>query len=113
MKKWAFPLVALTLVVSSLATVMKMDRARRAARDENIVLTERLARAQAVAAAANRIDALCREAKDANAALADRLSVAEAFVLNRTQLRDAVAESPKRRKAKPVRRALLLPGYSH
>ena len=82
-----------------------MSRDRRAARDESARLAERLARAEAAAAAAMKVDDLYWEANVENAALRERLAMAEASSPDRTELKDAVAERPKPK-------AIPLPGYA-
>ena len=112
MKKLAVPIIALALVASAFAAVVKLGRDRRAAREENAVLAERLARAEAVSTAVMKIDKLYRESQDENAALAGRLASAEAASLScRTEFKDAVADKPKKRRR--VHRKMKLPGFNN
>ncbi|MFI5348437.1 MAG: hypothetical protein ACHQ2Z_02745 [Elusimicrobiota bacterium] len=113
MRKLTVPLIALVLVASAFAAVAKLTRDRRAARAENAVLAERLARAEAVSAAVVKIDKLYRESQDANAALTGRLAIAEAASQScRTEFKDAVADRPKSKKRRPARREIKLPGFN-
>jgi len=111
MKKLAFPIIVLTVLISAFAALTKMNRDRREAIAQNAVLTERLARAEAVSAAVMKIDELYRQEKADNAALSARLAIVEAASKNRTDLKDAVADRPKTKKRK---RAVppSLPGYN-
>jgi hypothetical protein len=108
MRKIIFPVVALAVVVSSFAAVMKMSQDRRE-------LAERLARAEAVSTAWLKIDGLYRRAQDENAALRGRLAIVEASSLNcRADFKDAVADRPKPEKRRIVRSIvpIVLPGYN-
>ena len=111
MKRIAVPTIVFAILVSAFAALTKMDRNRREAIAENAVLTERLARAEAVSAAVLKIDELYRQEKADNAALSARLAVVESASLNRNDLKDAVADRPKPKKKKRVRRKAL-PGYN-
>jgi hypothetical protein len=111
MRRFALPIIALALVASSFGAVVKLRRDRRAAREENAVLAERLARAEAVSAAVVKIDKLYRESQDANAALTGRLAIAEAASQScRTEFKDAVADRPKSKKRS---RKMKLPGFNN
>ena len=113
MRKLAVPIIALALVASAFAAVVKLNRDRVSARAENAVLAERLARAEAVSAAVVKIDQLYHESQDANAALTGRLAIAEAASQScRTEFKDAVAERPKSKK-RPARRKMNLPGFNN
>ena len=111
MKKIAFPVVVFAIIVSAFAAVTKMSRDRDAARAQNAVLAERLARAEAVSSAVLKIDELYRQEKTENAALEARLAVAESAALRRDEMKDAVADRPRAKKRKPAV-ATPLPGYA-
>lgn len=111
MKKIAFPVVVFAIVASAFAAATKMGRDRDAARAQNAVLAERLARAEAVSSAVLKIDELYRQEKAENAALAARLAIAESAASSRAEMKDAVADRPKTKKRKAAV-TTPLPGYA-